>query len=187
MARALAILILAGCSTRTDVHSYYDPAVKFEGFKVYAWLPREESGDPMIDDNLLEQRVRGAVESELAAKGYEKTTSGRPDFWVGYHTVLQPKTSVEKLNQVYPYYHAPGESDSFAPELHPTAGAGYSERSYDEGMLVLDVADAKERRLIWRASAQTEVNLKARSSKREKQVREAVKKMLARFPPGPER
>jgi hypothetical protein len=183
----LLALLVAGCASRMEVNSYYDPTASFSDVRNYAWLPRKDSGDPLIDDDLLEQRVRTAVDAGMAAKGYEKTSSGQPDVWLGYHAVLQRQTSVQKVSNTYYYDNPEPEwSDTFATDLRPAAVEGYEDAAYDEGMLVLDVADGKTRELIWRGSASMDINLKARSSKRAEKVREAVAKILKLFPPGAE-
>ena len=86
------ITALGGCSTMR-VTSDTDPSE----------APKK-TGDPRIDGNsILASRIRSSVVHQLAAKGYEKRSSGTPDFLVGYHASLEKKTSVRMLNDTYRY------------------------------------------------------------------------------------
>lgn len=54
---------------------------------------------------------------------------------------------------------------------------------YEEGTLILDVVDPKSKELMWRGSAQDEVNFKSTPEKAQAQINEAVNGMLEHFPP----
>ena len=80
-----AALTLAVCACGgIQVNSDYNPDTDFTRFRTYAWA--EGSGsldDPRMTD-LVDQRFRRAVESELVSRGWEKTASAEPDVFVGY-------------------------------------------------------------------------------------------------------
>jgi hypothetical protein len=113
----------------------------------------------------------------LAAKGYQKITSGTPDFWIGYQAAIQQKVSVMTLNNYYGYGPTRGLSsiDTWNPETIAT--------TYDEGTLVLDIADPKTNRPLWRGSAEGVVAEDRTPEQREQRINEAVAKILAKFPP----
>jgi hypothetical protein len=186
--RLFALFLLAaglnGCSTMVVSHDY-DPDADFARLKSYGWIPepRKPSGDPRIDHNtLLEERIEKAVETQLNAKGYVKKASGTPDFWLAFYVTLDRKTSVTMLNSYYGYgpgwgwglryggYGAYGLPSAYAYE-------------YDEGTLILDVVEPATRRLLWRGYATDEVNLSQGPKADEKQINEAVRRLLERFPP----
>ena len=175
--------LLAGCSSM-EVNVDYDPKGDFSGLKTFDWIPgpRKPSGDPRIDDNtILDRRIRGAVESELAAKGFRKSAQS-PDFWLAYHVTLDKRQSVTTLNNYHGY--GPGWGwDYYSP---PYASKRRSETfvyEYEAGTLLLDVVDPDGRDLIWRGSAMDEVNFSATPSAKEQQINEAVRRMLEKFPP----
>ena len=62
-----ASALLAGCSS-VSVTRDYDVDVDFSGFKTYAWQHSEQpqTGNPRIDNDLIDERVRAAVNAELA-------------------------------------------------------------------------------------------------------------------------
>jgi len=182
----LLILALSGCSSMT-VNSDYDPSEDFKALKTYDWIPggRKPTGDPRIDDNtLLDTRVRRAVDSELAAKGFRKLTDGQPDFWVVYHVTLDKKTDITTLNNYYGY--GPGWGYGYGSPYRPYGWGGPRETyvyQYEEGTLILDIVEPGTRELMWRGYATDEVQLSDSPGKKEAQVNEAVSRILALFPP----
>ena len=187
-ARILSLLLVAlltGCSTM-EVSFDSDPKADFTGLKTYAWLkePQKPTGDPRIDGNtILENRIHAAVDAELAARGFRKVTSD-PDFLVAYHVSLDKRRSVQTLNNYYGY--GPGWGYGYGSAYRPGYWAGAPETyvyEYEEGTLILDVVNPENKELMWRGSAQDEVHFKSSPEKEEKQLKEAVQRMLEKFPP----
>jgi hypothetical protein len=188
-ARMLVLVLAAlvtGCSTM-QVSFDFDPKAKFTGLKTYMWLeePQKPTGDPRIDGNtILHNRIHDAVDSELAARGFRKVTSD-PDFLVAYHVSLDKRQSVQTLNNYYGY--GPGWGYGYGSAYRPGYWAGAPETyvyEYEEGTLILDVVNPDNKELMWRGSAQDEVHFKTSPEKEQTKLKEAVRKMLAHFPPG---
>lgn len=187
----LLVVALGGCSTM-EISTDYNPSTEFSGLRTYKWLPGPQGNpdDPRIDNSLLDARIRKAVERQLAAQGYEKQTSGAPDFCVGYHAAVEKKLDVITIDDYYGY--APVGRPGYRPGTslvygHPgRAWVGSSQThvvEYDEGTLILDIVEPEARKLLWRGSAQAEVNLSASPEKKQEKIDEAVRRMLERFPP----
>jgi hypothetical protein len=51
------------------------------------------------------------------------------------------------------------------------------------GTLVIDVADAAKKEIVWRGMGVKEVDVQAKADKRDKNISGAVKKVLQNFPP----
>lgn len=177
-AGALAVA-LAGCSS-IRVNSDYDPKVDFSNFRTWSWLPQPvpEVIDPRVHNEIVDQRVRRAVEAGLAARGYQKVEPGHGDFGVGYYAAIEGKVSVQTINDYYGYGPGWGPGPAFGATTQTYV------REYDEGTLILEVVDSQSRELVWRASAQAEVSQSAEPEERDRRVREAVEQMLDDFPPG---
>ena len=179
-------LVVAGCSTM-EINYDADPKANFSGLKTYDWLdePQKPTGDPRIDDNtILRNRVHTAVDAALSARGFRKVSSD-PDFLVAYHVSLDRQQSVQTLNSYYGY--SPGWGYGYGASYRPGYWAGAPETyvyEYEEGTLILDVVDPKNKELMWRGSAQDEVNFKSTPEKAQAQINEAVNGMLEHFPPG---
>jgi len=110
----------------------------------------------------------------LAAKGYTKGTS--PDFQIGYNASVVGKQTVQMMNTYYGY--APGW---YASGTMATAQV----YEYKEGTLVIDIVDPAARKLIWRGSAQAELNRNPSTEEKKRKADEAVKKIFEQFPPKP--
>jgi hypothetical protein len=160
---------LSACST-VSVSSDYDTSVNFSTFKTWSWFP--EGGVPgSIDQgitSLSSSRIREALEGGLIARGYPKVTS-EPSFLVSFHTVVQQR--LEAGTAPYGYGWRTGYAGA-APAM-----------VYDEGTLLVDFIDPKSKTMIWRGVASAVVDPTNSVEKRENLIREAVTKILDKFPP----
>jgi hypothetical protein len=168
-----------------QVSSDYDADADFTALHSYDWLPppKIKSGDPKIQyGSLAEARVKRLVEEQLAGKGYVRD-AGQPDFLLTCHVAVEDKVSVTYTNELYGY--GPGWGTGYRRNIshygYPGTAAMVSE--YQQGTLLLDVVKADNKQLIWRGTATAEVYPELGQEAREKRLRKAVQKILARFPP----
>lgn len=163
---------LACASVRVSVD--YAPDADFSTYRTFTWLPRprEASGDYRIDNPLLDARIRSAVERSLAARGYQQVLDRAPDFYVAYHLSIESKLDIYTVDRGYPTYWGYYVS---MPETRV--------RQYDEGTLVIDIADARKKELTWRGVAIGRVRENPTPEQTTKAVDEAVSAILERFPP----
>jgi len=172
-ALTLLLVACAACaSVRVNVD--FDPNEDFSTYQTFTWFPRpqKETGDYRIDNPLLDRRIRTAVERELAARGYRKVEDRAPDFYVAYHLQFEQKLDVRTVNRGY--YDAWGYYVGW-PETQVT--------QYDEGSLVIDVANARDKQLVWRGVAVGRVRTRPKPEQTTQDVNEAVAHILAKFPP----
>ncbi len=170
---ALCLLALVmGCSDITVKHDY-DKDAPFAALKTFDWLPMPTMAAGSVKaamerNSLLDNRIKTAVNNQLAAKGYTQS-AGNPDFLLMYHTGAQDKVDVTNWGYGYgrPYWGA-SHVDVY---------------QYTQGTLILDIIDAKTKQLIWRGYAEGTIDPNASTEKREKRLNEAVTKILAKFPP----
>jgi hypothetical protein len=179
------LVLLSACSTMT-VRSDYDPQASFSNLHTYDWLSvsQKVTGAPRLDNPLLDKRIRAAIETQLTTQGYESKASGTPDFYVGFFVTLENKTAVSTLNDWYGYRAGWGWSYGVG------TGTRYPESytyQYQQGTLIIDVSDPKTHQLIWRGSAEAEVNPNLSAEKRDARINEAVRRILERFPPKPKK
>jgi hypothetical protein len=170
----LATVVCAGIPVDVD----YDPAADFSGYRTFAWLVPENppTGHPALDNPLLAERIRSAIEGELRARGYAAAAPSRADFRVGFQITLQQKLDAYTVDHYYGY--APRWGPIYVPEtvVH----------TYDEGTLVVDIVDARQRRLVWRGWTSQRVYAKPSPEESERIIREVVAAIFERFPPQPE-
>jgi len=174
-----AALLLAACASGIDIRGGAgDPHYDFARLKTYAWMPRETTGDPRIDEALLDERVHKGVDEDLARRGYRLVAEGG-DFAVGYRAVLGTQRSVESGQGSFEGIWTADNTP------RPAGGNGNTvEKVTLEGTLVLRVFDGKNRKLVWEAAAETDIDPRSSllAPTREDKIRAAIREMLDRFP-----
>lgn len=179
---ALSALVVpfAGCASTPTVQSDFDPGFNFSQLNTYAWAPRTQEGkDPAVYNNIVEARVKEAVNQALKAKGFSEVSSD-PSFLVAWHGAINQQHSVNTVGTSYGYgwgwyggWGGPGMSTSTTYV-----------NTWNEGTLIIDIVDAKENKLVWRGSAQGEVDEHDDDPQKMQQgLNDAVNKMMANFPP----
>jgi hypothetical protein len=129
------------------------------------------TGDPRLDKNpFFKDHVEGAVEKQLAARGFEMSASGTPDLIIHYHASITQRIDVNRVDRGYGYcYGADCQSGVI---------------EYEAGTLVLDLVDSRTNRVIWRGWAQDTVEgVLDNEDEMARQINRAVTRMLARLPP----
>ena len=168
------VFLAAGCSSVSVSHDF-DSQVNFADLRTYSWMPAPESPSEstqreLQQNSLIEGRVKRAVNEHLAAKGLIQTRQD-PDFLVAFHTGVQDKTDIQSWGYGYGYWGM--------------GGGGVSTIHYQEGTLILDFIDPKTDNLIWRGVGKKVVSERTTPQKSEKEISNAVEKILKKFPPSP--
>jgi hypothetical protein len=169
----LALLLASGCASSMTVSSHVERGLDLSRYRTYDWGPADAlpTGDPRLDkDPVFKDRVQGAVEKELAARGFELLNGGAPDLLIHYHANISTRIDVNRVDRTYGYC-ARGDCPPDVME-------------YEAGTLVLDIIDARSNRLIWRGWAQNSVEDALDDPDRmARLIDEAVTRMMRRLPP----
>ena len=172
----LTLGVLAAACTSFPVDTDYNPEVDFAVLRHYVWSERDPnpSADPRVDNDLLDGRIRRAVDAALALKGYQPAGAAPADFEITYHVAVERAIDVETYIDAYPrgYRWGAGLTQAYT-----------NVREYDVGSLVLDVLSGDSQKLIWRGSTQAEIDQAGTPEARTQRVRDAVDAILAQFPP----
>jgi uncharacterized protein DUF4136 len=166
-AAALAIVMatVVGCGGAT-VSSYVDRGADFAAYATYAWAADDRlvTGDPRLDNNpFFLRRLRGAVDHELALRGFTKTTMGPPDLIVHYHASVDRRLELGD------------EKNDRAHERKPFVS--------EAGTLVIDLTDARTNALVWRGWAEGTIDgVVDNQDVMERTVDEAAARILAQLP-----
>jgi hypothetical protein len=113
---AFGALALTGCATM-NVSSHVRSGIDFAQYRTYDWGPADAlpTGDPRLDKNLFFQdHVLGAVEKQLAARGFEMATTGTPDLLIHYHASIDRRIDINRPDQEHGYCY---EDDCHQPEV----------------------------------------------------------------------
>ena len=163
-----AAFMLPACSP-ISVTRDYDSETDFSQYTTYRWVKQDPDvpSGKRAQHSMLENRVKSAVDADLAGKGYRRVESGRPDFLVAWYIGAQDKVNVER----YGYRYGP-RGRWYGTNVHV--------HHYKEGTLILDFVDPDDKVLVWRSTA---VGSMKYLTKGEHEVRSSVEKMLEKFPP----
>ncbi|MCW8934757.1 MAG: DUF4136 domain-containing protein [Gammaproteobacteria bacterium] len=180
---SVTFIILNGCSS-LSVNYDFNEQVDFTKYKTFDWLPFPKN---MKADELNRARFVTAVENNLAAKGISQNTSN-PDFVIATHFGKENKIDITNWGYTYApigYYHGYGyrHPGNFGYAGSYASTGGVSVYEYEQGTLILDVVDAKTKKLIWRATAKAIISPASTPEKQTEKIRNAVHKILKNFPP----
>lgn len=168
-------LVLASACASISVGADHEAGVRFDQYRTFGWEAQDALpvGDPRLDNNpFFDSRVRGAVELELAAKGLRLVTAS-PDLLIHYHASVQQRVDVIKRDESRGY-------------VTPDYGQQSTVVEFEEGTILLDIADPKSKKILWRGWAQTDVGgLMDRPRDMQKRINESMHRMIKDFPRTP--
>lgn len=163
---AATCLAVAGCESPGGKVSVLAGQTPLAG-STYAWAPDAQpgSGDPRVDNDIIRDRIKTAIDTNLAAKGYRQVSSGEAKVLVAYHIGLQNKTDYSATSM-----GAPGGGMACG-RRGCIGGYGWGmygapmdvdvrSINYVEGALMLDLIDTASGKLAWRATSQKRVDEK---------------------------
>jgi hypothetical protein len=158
------MLVLATSSFAQHVKTDYDHSTDFGQYKTYSWQ-KVQTKNPLLVD-----RIKDAVNSALAAKGWALVPSGG-DVEVFAIKTAQNEQTLDTFYNGFGGWRWGGFGD-----------ATTTVETYKVGTLVIDLFDAKTQKLIWRSSSSD--TLSDNADKNTKNLGKGVSKMFQHFPPG---
>jgi hypothetical protein len=176
---ALAVVLASACS-RVQVSQDYRETADFSQVRSYAWTSdvQEKTGDIRVDSPLMDERIRAAVAANLSGRGMRPALAGQADVQVRYDYQIRQKIRSDDtrggLTVGYGAYSRGGGI---------VLSTGSDVKSYDEGLLVIDLLSSEDGELLWRGNATFAVPEHSTPEKITGLINEAVEKTLAQFPP----
>ena len=182
----LAAVLLGGCTatkmastekvyeTPIAVDAHYTEGVDFSQYKTWTWIPSVgETGSERLDDPEFRDVVGTAVQKEMYARGYAKTTES-PDL------VLNAFVSLVKIDKKYIEENFSG---TYKPDYYADLPDGGSSKvSWEEGTLMLFIYDASKGQVVWYGTAKTEAAKNAPDGMWQKRVQGIVAQLLDSLP-----
>jgi hypothetical protein len=179
IALGMGLILAAGCAGQ-QVTTDYSPATSFSHFKTFALV---SSPDTPAAQQLLDQRVRNAVQAQLTTKGLTPADRQDADLYVGYGMV--DKTH----RQVYTYNDGWGWGGGWGWRYWRWGVAWPMTvqrriETYTDGTVVVNLVDAKTKQVVWEGEVPDVVNLPVDNPVRAtKEVDAAVTKLFTKYPP----
>jgi hypothetical protein len=163
-------LLFAGNAAAQQVKTDYDRSANFAQYKTYSWEHVK------TQDALDVDRIKSAVNTALAAKGWTQVDSGGDVSILAVEITRDQQT----LNTFYNGFGGGWGWRRFG-------GGGLGEattttETYKVGTVVVDLFDTKSKELLWRGTSTDTVS--NNSNKNIKNLDKGVEKMFKNFPPG---
>lgn len=167
VSRFLAPAVIASaCAAFAAVHTDYDHHADFARYHTYSWIGARAG------NSLWQDRIAGAVDSQLAAKGWTRVASGG-DASVAAIGKVSERDNLQTFYDGFPGWgwNGWGGMGTATTTVIPEA----------VGNLTVDVFDSRTKKLIWRGTSSD--TLSAKPEKNDKKLDHAVAEMFDHFPP----
>ena len=135
------VILLAACANQAVIE--YDSETDFSQFHTFAW---KDSGEDLSDlSPEWHARIVTGIKTRLATAGFREVEDN-PDVFVTYYSAESQETFIVTGSMGY------NRGSSWQGST--LVGMGKSEKiSFDIGTLIVDLWDAHENKLVWRATA----------------------------------
>src|SRR4051812_44929192 len=171
IAACAIVSFMAATVAAQKVSFDYDKSADFRSLNTFAFKKGTSSGNPLVDE-----RIVTAIEGVLTSRGLTKAESN-PDVIIVTHLTF------EKKQDISAYSTSPG----YGPYGWRWGGGwGMTDvrvREIPYGTLIIDMVDVKKDALIWRGMGVKEGKAQPKPEPVDKNVTEAVAKILRNFPP----
>ena len=161
------VLLMCGFMAAQQIMTNYMPGTNFSKFKTYKWVNIEGSEQP---DQILDQQIKQAVDSQLASKGMIKTDNEQADLYVAYQVSITQQHQWNAYSMGGPWRGGTATVTSSTIQI---------------GTLGLDLYDPGPKQLVWRGQATKTLNPSKNAQTNLNRVNQAVAKLLKSFPPKP--
>ena len=159
-ATVASVFIFTSCAVTTHVETA--AGVDFNNYKTFGWANGNGEKKEDADNGIVDNNIKNAITTQLENQGW-KETSQNPDVILDYNVMVE-----KKVNQVsepiysYPYthYYYNGWRRRGGYMYYPNDLLGYHTYNipFKEGILTVNMVDAKTNKLIWQGSAQGDVS-----------------------------
>ena len=164
------VLVCLGVATfAQEVQFDYDRSATFGHYQTYQWVGYREV---QVGDQILDQDIKRAVDTQLAAKGLRRVESGG-DLLVGYQAAVSQEKAFDNLGG----WGGPGWWGGHWGNTRVTSS------TIDVGKLVIGLFDPAIKQLVWRGSASKTLDIKKDPEKNYRNLEKAMAKLFRNYPP----
>jgi len=170
----LAILMFGSCTAPLKVTSDYDKQASFRNYKTFA-IDTMRASQSL--SQLNQRRIVAAVRAEMIRKGFRE--SATPDLLVHLAAILRNGRSVTATTTGY--YNYGGFYRPYTWGMGGPAYTTFNVDNYTDGSLIVDIADAASKNLVWEGIGNREIDQPLKDP--DSEIPAAVGKIMAGFPP----
>ncbi len=184
----LVVCLIMSNSLKAQITFDYDKDVDFTQYKTYSFGGWQKDSGKLIND-IDKKRILSSFKSELLQRDLDYELA-EADLVITLFLVVDEKTSTTAYTDYmgagmgYGYGYGGGRYGGY---YRPAWGWGggysttsYSENDYKVGTFVVDIYDAKTKKLIWQGVSQKTIN--ENGSKRAKTIPKNVGKLMKKYP-----
>lgn len=169
----ILIVTLTSCST-VKVTTDYDTKVDFNSYKTFAF--HKKGIDRATISDLDKKRVMRAIEAEMVAKGFTKSSD--PDILISIFNKTRERININNNNF--------GLGWGWGWGWNPWMWGGMPQTNvnqYTEGTLFIDFIDRKSNELIWQGIGSGAMKF-SNPERKDKRIKQFVREIIERYPPG---
>jgi len=172
---AVLVMLIAAPSLAQKVTIDYSRGFDWNGVETFQYVETPESN--IKDNQIMADRVSSMIRQELREGGLQEVEEN-PDLYVTYHFTSEERKQLSTTSMGMGGYGGywddwGGWGDPFGGPMMGSSTT--TEYSYEEGTLVIDAYDSKEKKMVWRGSGM--VTVKDKPEKQVKQVENILKKL----------
>jgi len=174
---AALVMLIAAPSLAQKVTIDYSRGFDWNGVETFQYVETPESN--IKDNQIMAERVASMIRQEMREGGLREVEEN-PDLYITYHFTSEERKQLSTTSMgmggyggYWDDWGGYGGYDAFGG---PMMGSSTTrEYSYEEGTLVIDAYDSKEKKMVWRGSGT--VTVKDKPEKQVKQVENILKKL----------
>ncbi len=166
-------LLAAVACTGPKVQTTSDPSADFTAFHTFAFTGMTDTDQGgLLNNSILRKKIERVVAEQMTAKGLHQVgLDARPDLLVHLWVGVKEKQQVESTGPYGPRY---GWRAGYY-------GGGVTTYDYEEGTLVVDLAESSKNELVWRARIVS--TLESESEENTQLVKDGVAEAFTDYPP----
>jgi len=182
---AVVVLVTILTSCASTAHIEKDDTTDFSHYKTFAWIDKDAEGmnDRKQHNDLVEQKMREAVNKELVKTAGWREVKNKPEVLLSYD-VLVEKTAKQQNDPVYSRPYSRTFYNSFTRRYstiyYSSQFLGYdqTERMAREGTVTITMVDTRSDKMVWQGWTTDEVNSRNLTSK---EIQNSVKAIFKKF------
>lgn len=174
-----SLFLLAGCGAVSVQTEGNMPAAVTQGKATYSWSEEAvPSNDLRINDAEIANMVRSSAEKHLAAMGYARVDAGEADYLLNWFGNI---TEEVKEISIVNFYNRTGYAGLIGT-MPEDVKDGKVRKTFSRGTLILDVVDARTKKVVWRGSATNTLKEKMSEMEKARYIDTSVQKILEELP-----
>jgi hypothetical protein len=177
---AAVLLAMGGCAGQGSreklfIQNQFDSDIDFGAYHSYAWVADDAAwaNSVFLKNPELPGMIGTAVDRQLAAKGFGKTSADAANFLMAMSASVQDVTVISK-------HRYQGWSHGYNRSALTNVNTATQLDKMSEGTLILEIIDTASEGVVWQSHA---AGVISRRHELEKAVEAAVARMLEAFPP----